>query len=68
MSMISVASGSEIIAPRTHETGFFARLAAAIRLGQALESNERPTARDLETLGVANSFNTYISARSAAHG
>ena len=66
MSMITITAGSDFSAPRIRETGFFARLAAAIRLGQALESNSRPAARDLETLGIANSFNAYLRDRDAA--
>ena len=66
MSMISVAAGSELSAPRIHQPGFFARLTAAIRLGRALESNQRPAASDLETLGITSSFNAYLGGRGAA--
>ena len=65
MSMVSITAGSELRASPLRQAGFFTRLAAAARISRAIQNNGRADRRDLEILGITNSFTRYQDHRDA---
>ncbi len=59
MSMAFITAGQDLRASPVSEAGFFTRLATALRISRAIENNGRADKRDLELLGIANSFTQY---------
>lgn len=66
MSMMTMTTEAAPRQAKVREPGFFDRLMSAIRVARAVENGLRPARTDLETLGIAGSFENYLARRHAS--